>query len=153
MQNFGNPAARLRLKHGQIPFGSSFIESEDVDVSVIGFNLEIPVIEPMPLIQVLDDLYGASAEIESSDHFRASMAGICLDLEIHHHEWSIPQITGLAAIPTPVASRLFALLALCLPCFEPAAFRRKIAYDFLESCPFHCGPHFCLGMAERSDKS
>lgn len=83
MQNFGDSAGPLGLKHCQIPFTANVIEAEDIEVSVIAFDLEISVVAPMPPIHVLDDLNGASAEIESSDHVRAGMAGIGLNLEIH----------------------------------------------------------------------
>jgi hypothetical protein len=51
MKTLGNSTGS-GLKHGQVSFGTNFVEPQDIKASIIGFDLEISVVAPIPLIQV-----------------------------------------------------------------------------------------------------
>lgn len=77
----------MYLKHRQVPFRTVFVETEDVEISVIGLGLglglEVAAALAMPLIHVLAHFERPFALMQPSDHFRAGVSWVGVDLQLH----------------------------------------------------------------------
>jgi hypothetical protein len=74
---------RPTLKHRQLPLRPTFFETQDVQIIVVAFDLEVAIVWSIPLIDDFDDFDLAPAEPKARRHFEPEMAGAGLDLYFH----------------------------------------------------------------------
>src|SRR6516164_4107457 len=71
------------LKHRQLPLRPTVFETQDVQIGVVAFDLEVAIVWSIPLIDDFDDFDLAPAEPKARRHFEPEMAGARLDLYLH----------------------------------------------------------------------
>src|SRR5262249_28041902 len=76
---------RPTLKHRQLPLRPTLFETQDVQIGVVAFDLEVAIVWSIPLIDDFDDFDLAPAEPKARRHFEPEMAGARLDLYLHRY--------------------------------------------------------------------
>jgi hypothetical protein len=51
----------LALEHHQLPLRTTLVEAQNVQITVVAFDLEVAIVWSIPLIDVFDDFDGASS--------------------------------------------------------------------------------------------
>ena len=61
------------LEHRQLPFPTSLVEAQNVQIAVVAFQLEVAIVWSVPPIDVFDDLDLARIEPKAHWHSDAAM--------------------------------------------------------------------------------
>ena len=77
------------LKHRQLPLPTILFETQNVQIAVVAFDLEVAIVSSIPLIDGFDDFDLAPTEPKAHWHFEPEMAGATLDLYLHGY--SLPR--------------------------------------------------------------
>jgi hypothetical protein len=71
------------LKHRQLPLPTILFETQNVQIAVVAFDLEVAIVSSIPLIDGFDDFDLAPTEPKAHWHFEPEMADATLDLYLH----------------------------------------------------------------------
>src|SRR6516164_423345 len=71
------------LKHNQLPFRTPFVETQNVEVAVIAYQLEVAVLRAVPFIEVVGHLDLAPVEAKAPRHLNSGMASGRLNRHAH----------------------------------------------------------------------
>jgi hypothetical protein len=77
------------LKHCQLPLPTILFETQNVQIAVVAFDLEVAIVSSIPLIDGFDDFDLAPTEPKAHWHFEPEMAGATPDLYLHGY--SLPR--------------------------------------------------------------
>jgi hypothetical protein len=76
--------SRRTLEHRQLPLCTTLVESQNVQIAIIAFDLEVAIVWSEPLIDVFDDFDLARIDPKAHRQFDAEVAGAALDLYRHN---------------------------------------------------------------------
>src|SRR6266545_799913 len=71
----------LALEHHQLPLRTTLVEAQNVQITVVAFDLEVAIVWSIPLIDVFDDFDLAPIKPNAYRHFE--MVGAALNLYLH----------------------------------------------------------------------
>jgi len=68
------------LEHRQLPVGPTFVESQNIQISVVVLDLEVAAVTTLPLIDVFDDLGFAPIKMKLPRHFNSAITDVSFDV-------------------------------------------------------------------------